>query len=171
LQIAAYQKQFGLVNFCVARPSAVYGPGDNFDPATAMVVPALLAKIKTGEIVEVWGDGKAVRDIAFSEDIAEGLLLAILRGTAGYVNLGSGSGITIRELVESMQKIVPFEYAFDPSKPSGKKEKLLNLDKAKKILGYEPKTFLQEGLARTWNWFLQNGEEHTKKMNYFKEQK
>ena len=85
------------------------------------------------------------------------------------MNLGSGSGITIRELVETMQKIVPFEYAFDPSKPSGKKEKLLNLEKAKKILGYEPKTALAEGLAKTWKWFLQNEEEHTQKINYFLE--
>ena len=168
LQISAYQKQFGLDNFCVVRPSAVYGPGDNFDPATAMVVPSLLAKIKTGEIVQVWGDGKAVRDIAFSEDIAEGIILAILKGTGGYVNLGSGSGVSIRELVETMQQIVPFEYAFDPSKPSGKKEKLLNLEKAKNILGYEPQTSLKAGLAKTWAWFLQHGEEHTKKQNYFK---
>ena len=169
LQIAAYQKQFGMRNFCVVRPSAVYGPGDNFDPATAMVVPSLLAKIKTGEVVEVWGDGKAVRDIAFSEDIAEGIIMALIKGTDGYVNLGSGLGITIRKLVETMQKIVPFKFTFDPTKPSGKKEKLLDLEKARKILSYHPRTSLEEGLAKTWEWFLQHGEEHTQKMNYFKE--
>ena len=169
LQIAAYQKQFGMRNFCVVRPSAVYGPGDNFDPATAMVVPSLLAKIKTGEVVEVWGDGKAVRDIAFSEDIAEGIIMALIKGTDGYVNLGSGLGITIRKLVETMQKIVPFKFTFDPTKHSGKKEKLLDLEKARKILSYQPRTSLKEGLAKTWEWFLQHGEEHTQKMNYFKE--
>lgn len=78
------------------------------------------------------GDGQAIRDIAFSEDIAEGIILAMIKGTEGYVNLGSGKGISIRELVETMQEIVPFEYNFDLSKPAGKKQKLLNLDKAEK---------------------------------------
>jgi len=167
LQIAAYQKQYGLKHFSIVRPSAVYGPGDNFDPTTAMVVPSLLAKIKTGECVEVWGDGMAVRDIAFSEDVAEGLVLAILKGTNGYTNLGSGSGISIRELVFIMQEIVPFEFKFDPSKPSGKKQKLLDLKKAHSQLGYSPKTGLKAGLKKTWEWFNEYPFEHLQKMNYF----
>lgn len=167
LQIAAYQKQYGLKNFSVVRPSAVYGPGDNFNPFTAMVVPALLAKIKTASVVEVWGDGQAIRDIAFSEDIAEGIILAMIKGTEGYVNLGSGKGISIRELVETMQEIVPFEYNFDLSKPAGKKQKLLNLDKAEKKLGFKPQTDLKTGLKKTWDWFNQNPGEFLKKQNYF----
>lgn len=168
LQIFAYQKQFGAGNFHIVRPSAVYGPGDNFDPETAMVVPSLMAKIKRGEPIDVWGDGSAVRDIAFSKDIAEGILLAVLKGTDGYMNLGSGHGVSIRELVETLHSFIEFEYKFDISKPSGKGQKLLDISKARKILNYEPKTSLREGLEETWNWYVNNPEEHTKRQNYFK---
>jgi GDP-L-fucose synthase len=168
LQIAAYQKQYGLKHFSIVRPSAVYGPGDNFDPATAMVVPSLFGKIKSGQLVEVWGDGSAVRDIAFSEDVAEGIILSILKGSDGYVNLGSGVGITIRDLVQVMREITPFEFKFDTSKPSGKKQKLLNLTKAKRILGYVPMTNLKKGLGKTWKWFRENSTEHENRHNYFR---
>lgn len=169
LQIAAYEKQYGLKNFYVVRPSAVYGPGDNFNPATAMVVPALLAKIKSGECVEVWGNGQAIRDISFSEDIAEGIILSIIKGTDGYLNLGSGKGISIRELVETMQQIVPFKFKFDLSKPAGKQQKLLDLNKAEKVIGFQPKTDLKTGLKITWEWFNKNPSEHNKKQDYFKQ--
>ena len=168
LQIFAYQKQYGFENFSIVRPSAVYGPGDNFDPATAMVVPSLMAKIKRGEPIDVWGDGSAVRDIAFSKDIAQGILLAILKGTDGYMNLGSGHGVSIRQLVETLHSFIEFEYKFDTNKPSGKGQKLLDISKAHKLINYEPMTSLRAGLEETWNWYLNNPDEHTNKQNYFK---
>jgi len=167
LQIFAYQKQYNLQNFAIVRPSAVYGPGDNFNPSSAMVVPALLAKISTEKCVEVWGDGSAIRDIAFSEDIAEGIILAILKGTNGYINLGSGVGISIQQLINTMRDIKPFKFRFDTSKPSGKKQKLLNLEKAKNILGYAPKTSLKEGLEKTFKWFSENQEAFKLRKDYF----
>lgn len=167
LQIFAYQKQYNLQNFAIVRPSAVYGPGDNFNPSSAMVVPALLAKISTEKCVEVWGDGSAIRDIAFSEDIAEGIILAILKGTNGYINLGSGVGISIQQLINTMRDIKPFKFKFDTSKPSGKKQKLLNLEKAKNILGYAPKTSLKEGLEKTFKWFSENQEAFKLRKDYF----
>jgi len=169
LQIYAYKKQFGLENFAIVRPSAVYGPGDNFDPKSAMVVPSLMAKILSGEKIDVWGDGKAVRDIAFSRDIAEGIILAVLNGTDGYVNLGSGTGVSIKDLVETLRSFIDFEYEFDTSKPSGKGQKLLDITKAQKLLGYEPSTTLRQGLEETWKWFLANTNEHVLKQNYFRE--
>jgi GDP-L-fucose synthase len=99
LQIHAYKVQYGMENFAIVRPSNVYGPGDNFDPKNAMVIPTLMWRVMKGENpVAVWGDGSAVRDFAFSRDVAEGVLLALLQGTRGqFVNLGSGTGVTIRQ--------------------------------------------------------------------------
>ncbi len=171
LQIFAYRQQYGLDNFAIVRPSAVYGPGDNFDPASAMVVPSLMAKIRIGERIEVWGSGSAVRDIAHSRDIAEGILVAILRGSDGYINLGSGRGVSIRELVETLRSFIDFDYSFDSTKPAGKSQKLLDITKAKHLLGYEPHTSLREGLEETWHWYINNLEEHTLKQNYFRQQR
>ncbi len=167
LQIYAYKVQHGLKNFAIVRPCAVYGPGDNFDPKSAMVVPSLIAKIREGQPLEVWGDGSAVRDIAYSRDIAEGVILALHHGTDGYVNLGSGKGVTVRELVEALRSFLDFEYRFDTSKPSGQGKKLLDISKAKALLGYEPRTPLAEGLKATWDWYLAHQDEHLKKQNYF----
>ena len=104
LQVKAYREQHGLNNFAVVRPCNVYGPGDNFDPENAMVIPTLMYRIYKGENpVVVWGDGSAVRDFAYSRDVAEGVILALYHGTqGGFVNLGSGTGVTIRELVETL---------------------------------------------------------------------
>lgn len=168
MQIFAYQKQYGLNHYSVVRPSAVYGPGDNFDPKSAMVVPALMAKIRSGQKIDVWGDGNAVRDIAYSADIADGVLAAMVKGSEGYLNLGSGRGITIRQLVETLREFIEFEYEFDTSKPSGKGQKLLDIGKAQRLIGYEPKTSLRDGLEATWRWYLENEDEHEKKQNYFR---
>jgi GDP-L-fucose synthase len=119
--------------------------------------------------VEVWGDGGAVRDFAYSEDVAAGVLLALHRGTGGRpVNLGSGVGYTIRELVETLATVVPFNYRFDPSKPAGFPRRVMDISRARAMLGYEPATSLAEGLRRTWAWYVDHGDEHEKKQNYFR---
>jgi GDP-L-fucose synthase len=85
LQVQAYKIQYGLSNFAVVRPCNVYGPGDNFDPETAMVIPTLMARIRRGDDpVTVWGDGSAIRDFAYARDVAVGVVLALLRGTGEY---------------------------------------------------------------------------------------
>jgi GDP-L-fucose synthase len=121
LQVKAYQQQYGQENFAVVRPCNVYGPGDNFDPENAMVIPTLMHRILKGENpVVIWGDGSAVRDFAYSRDVAEGVILALYHGTkGGFVNLGSGTGVTIRELVETLHSFLSFNYQFDTGKPSG----------------------------------------------------
>lgn len=169
LQIEAYGIQYGLKNFAVVRPCNVYGPGDNFDPKNAMVVPALMARIRGGENpLMIWGDGSAVRDLAFSRDVAEGVIRALHFGTGGgFVNLGSGIGLSIKELVETLHKVVPFDYEFDTSKPSGFPRRVMDISKARKTLGYEPGTRLEDGLRETWQWYIGNQEEHRQKVNYF----
>lgn len=90
LQIKAYKIQYGLLNFAIVRPCNVYGPGDNFDPKNAMVVPSLMHRIFMKEDpVVVWGDGSAIREFAYSKDVAEGIVQALHYGTRGeFVNLG-----------------------------------------------------------------------------------
>ena len=158
-------------NFAIVRPSNVYGPGDNFDPRNAMVVPTLLWRVRNREDpVVVWGDGTAVRDFVFSRDVAEGVLLALLRGTRGtFVNVGSGTGITIRELVETLATVAPFNYEFDATKPSGFPRRIMDISRAREWIGYNPSTALRQGLQETWEWFLQNQDEYLRKKNYFAE--
>ena len=169
LQIYAYGVQYNIKEYSIVRLSAVYGPGDNFDPKSAMMVPSLLNKIYSGNgPIEIWGDGTAIRDIAFSKDVAEGIILAQYHTTSGgYINLGSGKGHSVREIVETLNSFIDFEYYFDTSKPTGASKKLLDITKARSLLKYDPKTSLKDGLKETWEWFLSNTNEHKLKQNYF----
>jgi len=171
LQVQAYKIQYNLNNFSVVRPCNVYGPGDNFDPNNAMVIPTLISRIYNKENpVVVWGDGKAVRDFAYSRDVAEGVILALYYGTQGrFVNLGSGKGYTIKELVEALHSFLEFNYTFDTSKPSGFPKRVMDISLAKELIHYNPTTSLCDGLKETWNWYLENHDEYLSKKNYFKE--
>lgn len=171
MQIQAYKTQYNLDNFAIVRPCNVYGPGDNFDPDNAMVIPSLMHRIFHKEDpLMVWGDGSAIRDFAYSADIAEGLILALYHGTdSRYVNLGSGIGYTIKELVETLHSFIPFNYRFDPTKPSGFPKRVMDISLARERLGYNPKTSLVKGLKKTWEWYLNNQDDYLKRKNYFKE--
>lgn len=171
MQIKAYQIQYNLQEYSVVRPCNVYGPGDNFDPDNAMVIPSLMYRIKSGENpMRIWGDGSAIRDFAFSRDVAEGTIQALYYGTKGkYVNLGSGKATTIKELVETLSSFLDFEYEFDSSKSSGWPKRLMDISLARKIINYNPSTSLEAGLKETWHWFINNQKEHKLKKNYFKE--
>ena len=170
LQIQAYKEQYGL-DWSVVRPCNVYGPGDNFDPDNAMVIPSLMMRIARGENpLTVWGDGSAIRDFAFSTDVAMGTIQALHYGTRGdFVNLGSGVGYTIRQLIETMQEFIDFEFQFDPTKPAGFPRRIMDISRAKEWIEYDPQVSLREGLELTWNWFLNNKDEYLSKKNYFKE--
>ena len=172
LQIQAYKIQYGLDNFAVVRPCNVYGPGDNFDPQNAMVIPTIMWRIANGENpVVIWGDGSAVRDFAFSRDVAEGVILALHHGTRGhpYVNLGSGKGVSIRELAETLRSFIEFKYVFDAGKPAGFPKRVMDISLAREAIGYNPSTSLRDGLKETWEWYLKNRHEHLNRKNYFVE--
>lgn len=171
MQIKAYQIQYGMENFAVVRPCNVYGPGDNFDPANAMVIPTLMSRIfRKEDPVVVWGDGSAVRDFAYSRDVAEGTILALHHGTkGGFVNLGSGRGYTIRELLETLRSFLDFNYSLDASKPSGFPRRVMDIGLARQLIDYCPSTSLKDGLKATWDWFVENQDEYLRKQNYFKE--
>ncbi|MFY4731297.1 NAD-dependent epimerase/dehydratase family protein, partial [Nitrospira sp. BLG_2] len=170
LQVHAYRTQYGMENFAIVRPSNVYGPGDNFDPENAMVVPTLMHRIDNKEDpVVVWGDGSAIRDIVYSRDVAEGVVLALHHGTKGrYVNLGAGRGYTVRELVETLHSFLSFNYTFDASKPSGFPKRVMDISLARKLIDYSPSTTLQDGLRATWDWYIAHRDEYKQKKNYFK---
>ncbi|MFA4828267.1 MAG: NAD-dependent epimerase/dehydratase family protein [Thermodesulfovibrionales bacterium] len=170
MQIKAYKIQYGMENFSVVRPCNVYGPGDNFDPENAMVIPTLMYRIyKKEDPVLIWGDGTAIRDFAYSRDVAEGIILALYYGTkSDFVNLGSGKGVTIKELVETLRSFLDFNYHFDTSKPSGFPKRVMDISLARELIGYDPSTSLLDGLKETWNWFINNQDEYLNKKNYFK---
>ncbi len=169
LQVQAYREQYGL-EWAVVRPCNVYGPGDNFDPNNAMVIPTLMNRISRGEKpVVVWGDGSAIRDFAFSDDVAIGTMQALIYGTRGdFVNLGSGVGYSIRELLETLNEFIDFEYIFDPSKPAGFPRRVMDIRRAKEWINYSPSIGLREGLERTWAWYRSHQDEYLQKQNYFK---
>lgn len=171
MQIRAYQIQYGMENFAVVRPCNVYGPGDNFDPSNAMVIPTLMSRIFNKENpVIVWGDGSAMRDFAYSRDVAEGTILALHHGTkGGFVNLGSGTGCTIRELVETLHSFLDFNYVLDASKPSGFPRRIMDISLARRLIDFNPSTSLKDGLKATWDWFVKNQDEYLRKKNYFAE--
>jgi len=171
MQIQAYKIQYGLTNFSVVRPCNVYGPGDNFDPDNAMVIPTLMQRIyRKEDPVLVWGDGSAIRDFAYSRDVAEGVILALYYGTgSSFVNLGSGKGYSIKELVETLHSFIDFNYEFDTTKPSGFPKRVMDISLARKLIHYNPTTTLLDGLKETWGWYVKNQDEYLNKMNYFRE--
>jgi len=169
LQIKSYKIQYGMENFSIVRPCNVYGPGDNFDPKNAMVIPSLMYRIfKKEDPVMIWGDGSAVRDFAYSKDVAEGVILALYHGTKGdFVNLGSGQGYTVKRLVETLHSFLEFNYQFDTTKSNGFPKRVMDVSLARKIIDYNPTTSLLDGLKATWEWFKKNQDEYLQKKNYF----
>ncbi len=155
--IEAYAIEYGMKNIAVVRPVNTFGPHDDFDPKTALVVPALISRALSGEDpFTVWGDGSAVRDFLYVDDAVDGLLAAYERGLgAGPVNLGSGRGYTVREVVASVlahagtsPKIV-----WDTTKPAGEARKVADTARARAILGFAPRVGLDEGIRRTIEWY------------------
>jgi len=160
LQGETYLHEYGWEAVRIVRPSNVYGPFDDFDPATAQVIPALISRGLSGEDpLTVWGDGSAVRDFVFSEDVADGLLLALEKGPPCVpINIGAGAGVTIRELAETVVDCLPTpcDIRWDTSKPSGDPIRLLSTRRAEELLGFRVATPLREGVQRTVDWCLGN---------------
>jgi len=169
MQIRAYTIQYDLTNFAIVRLCNVYGPGDNFDPNSAMVIPSLIYRIYHKENpVVIWGNGSSVRDFVYCSDVAEGIILALYYGTEScYYNLGKGVGYTIRYLVETLAMVVPFNYVFDIGKPAGFPKRVMDISLAVEKLGYKPTTTLKEGLKKTWDWFNSHSDEFLVKVDHF----
>ena len=160
VQSQAYRQQYGY-NSIFLLPVNLYGPGDNFNPESSHVIPALIRKCleandnRAGSI-EVWGDGSPTREFLYVEDAAEGILLAAEKyNDSEPVNLGSGKEISIKGLVELIQHLTGFEgkMVFDTSKPNGQPRRALDTARAEKLFGFRAKTDFKEGLKKTIDWY------------------
>ena len=160
VQLQAYRAQYGFDGIYLL-PVNLYGPGDNFDPASSHVIPALIRKMVEArdagrQQVEIWGTGAASREFLFVDDCARAILLAAQHcKSQDPVNLGSGREITIRDLAVLVAGIVGFEgrLVYDPSKPDGQPRRCLDTSRAEQEFGFRARVSLEEGLQRTVGWY------------------
>jgi len=160
VQAQAYRQQYGF-NAIYLLPVNLYGPGDNFDPASSHVIPALIKKfveaVETGaESVEVWGTGAASREFLYVDDAAEGIALAAERyDRPDPVNLGAGFEITIRDLATLIADLTGFtgEIVWDTAKPDGQPRRCLAVSRAEQEFGFRAKTGFKDGLRATIEWY------------------
>ena len=158
----AYRKQYGC-DFISVMPTNLYGPGDNFDLLQSHVVPALLvkahqAKLAQAPAMEVWGTGAVRREFRFVDDAADGMVYFMQHySDEGIVNLGCGSDVPIRDLVELICKVVGYKggIRFDTSRPDGTPRKMIDTSFAAS-LGWRARTSLQAGLEETYRWYIDN---------------
>jgi GDP-L-fucose synthase len=164
VQGQAYREQYGF-NSIFLVPVNLYGPGDNFDPTSSHVIPALIKKCVDAResgagSIEVWGSGSASREFIFVDDAAEGIVLAAERyDGAEPVNIGAGFEITIRDLVNLIVELTRYrgEVVWDRSKPDGQPRRMLDTSRARERFGFEARTGFREGLQRTIAWYEQSG--------------
>jgi GDP-L-fucose synthase len=165
VQSQAYREQYGF-NSIFLLPVNLYGPGDNFDPRSSHVIPALIRKCieareSGSDHIVVWGDGSPTREFIYVKDAARGIALA----TECYneslpVNLGSGFEISIKDLAEKIARMTGFEgdLVWDTSKPNGQPRRALDTSRAREKFGFEAQTDFDEGLQQTIDWYLKTSE-------------
>ncbi len=160
VQAQAYRQQYGF-NAIYLLPVNLYGPGDNFDPASSHVIPALIKKFVEAvdegrESVEVWGTGAASREFLYVDDAAEGIALAAERyDKPEPVNLGAGFEITIRDLAGLITDLTGFtgEIVWDVTKPDGQPRRCLDVSRAEREFGFRARTGFEDGLRKTVEWY------------------
>lgn len=165
VQSQAYRQQYGF-NSIYLLPVNLYGPGDNFDPRTSHVIPALMRKcveaLKKGEKeIVCWGDGSATREFLYVDDCAEAILLASERYNGSEpVNVGAGFEISIRDLANKIAELVGFrgQIVWDTSRPNGQPRRCLDTTRAEEKFGFRATVSLEEGLRRTLEWYAASGE-------------
>jgi len=165
VQSQAYRAEYGF-NSIFLLPVNLYGPGDNFDPASSHVIPALIKKcvdaVEAGDdYIECWGTGGVSREFIYAADAAEGILLATEHFNGPEpVNVGAGFEITIKELVEKIAALTGFkgEIRWDSSRPDGQPRRRLDTSRARKLFGFEAKTSFDEGLKATVDWYIRTRE-------------
>ena len=165
VQSQAYREQYGF-NSIFLLPVNLYGPGDNFDPRSSHVIPALIRKCieareSGSDHIVVWGDGSPTREFIYVKDAARGIALA----TECYneslpVNLGSGFEISIKDLAEKIARMTGFEgdLVWDTSKPNGQPRRALDTSRAREKFGFEAQTDFDEGLQQTIDWYLRTSD-------------
>jgi len=156
-------------NISIVRPANIYGPYDNFDSINSMVIPSLIKRALSGENPFIaWGDGKPVRDFIHSRDVARGMIFAAEHGSGMALNLGSGTGITIKELVESvLENVNPKpEIRWDTNQPTGDALRILDTTKAL-AMGFSPQISLKNGIKEVIDFYRQHSKTVGKRYEIF----
>ena len=164
VQSQAYRQQYGF-NSIFLLPVNLYGPGDNFDPTSSHVIPALIKKcvdatLNNEDNIVVWGTGKITREFLYVEDAAEAIALATQKyDKSDPVNIGAGFEISIKELVELIVELTDFQgrIVWDDTKPDGQPRRTLDTTKALKEFGFKAENSLREGLKKTIEWYKKVG--------------
>ena len=154
MNVQAYMREHNWNQCSIVRPANVYGPNDNFGE-WSMVVPSLIKKAYENDVLEVWGDGSPIRDLIYSEDVARGMLHMVENEVIEPVNLGSGMGVTIKEIAEVIAKYFDKEIVWDTTKPMGDMKRLMSMNRAESY-GFKPMVDLKSGLEKTINWYINN---------------
>jgi len=165
VQAQSYRQQYGF-DAIFLLPVNLYGPGDNFNPQSSHVIPALIRKcVQARDLgekeIEVWGDGSPTREFLYVEDAAEGIILATEKyDKSEPVNLGSGYEISIKDLVHLIGKLTGYEgnFRWDSSKPNGQPRRGLDTQRATDYFGFHAQMPFEEGLRRTIEWYEVNKE-------------
>jgi GDP-L-fucose synthase len=173
LQAEAYAIEQGEKRISIVRPANVYGPYDNFDPNNAMVVPSLIRRAMEGESpLTVWGDGSPIRDFIHAEDVARGMMMAVEKQITQPINLGSGTGVSIKELVEIIVGNLPKrpEVIWDTTKPAGDKKRLMDISRARSY-GFQLSMPIEKGVPAVMDWYRDHKAEAAQRYNVFTEKK
>lgn len=172
LQADAYKIEYNWDKISIVRPANVYGPYDNFDPANAMVIPSLIHRAMSGERpLTVWGDGSPIRDFIHAKDVARGMMLAVEKGINEPINLGSGTGVTIKQIAEIVAANVsggPIELVWDTTKPAGDAKRLMDMTRANSY-GFTPAISIEDGIKETIEWYTRHHQEANNRYNAFTE--
>src|SRR3989344_1066574 len=144
----------------VVRPANIYGPYDDFAWETSHVVPALIRKVvERHNPIEVWGDGKDIKDLIYAEDLIDGMILAMIKINDFYpVNIGTGKPVSVKQVLDTILKVDGYagaKIAFNKSKPTMIPKRLINVHLAKKLLNFKAKTSLEDGIKKTVDWYRQ----------------
>ena len=160
----SYRKQYGC-NFIALMPTNMYGPNDNYDLENSHVIPALIrkfiaAKESNSPTVEVWGTGVATREFLYVGDTVKAIIDAMACNETGPFNLGTGVETSIKQLNETIAKLVGYEgeIVWDITRPDGQPKRFYDMSKFKETFGYVPNTTLEDGLKETIDWYSNNKE-------------
>ena len=167
LQAQAYDIQYKWDKISIVRPANVYGPYDNFDPENAMVIPSLIRKAHDNKVLEVWGDGTPIRDFIHCRDVALGMIHMVKNKITEPVNLGSGTGISIKQIANIVSKRFNRNIKWLSDKPMGDSKRVFSTNRAEKY-GFKIKIDLEYGINETIDWFLKNKSIIDERYNVFK---
>jgi GDP-L-fucose synthase len=168
LQAEAYSIQYGWDKCSIVRPANVYGKHDNFNPVNSMVIPSLVRKAQENDVLEVWGNGSSIRDFIYADDVAEAMIHCVINKITEPLNLGSGTGYSIKEVVEKVVKHSGknLEIKWLTDKPNGDAIRVMSTKKSESY-NIKHKTNLDEGIKLVTSWFKENKSLLDQKYNVF----